>query len=144
MERSRCNLTTRPADNTTGPLKSEVCLISPWGQSWEWVFHKHKCIQFIARVPKAQVLWTACKSACGKPFPKIVPMAKLHSLLACAFIMSTYNNLLLKAKGRKKLVKLQYVIIYYGEMKSKASFHHSRFVYYAEMMPLISFQHGGY
>jgi hypothetical protein len=24
--------------------------------------------------------------------------------------MSTYNNLLLKAKGRKKLVKLQYVI----------------------------------
>ena len=55
-----------------------------------------------------------------------VPMAKLHSLLACTFIMSTYNNLLLKAKGRKKLVKLQYVIIYYGEMKSKASFHHSR------------------
>jgi hypothetical protein len=43
-------------------------------------------------------------------------MVKLHSLLACAFIMSTYNNLLLKAKGRKKLVKLQYVIIYYGEM----------------------------
>jgi hypothetical protein len=37
-------------------------------------------------------------------------MAKLHSLLECAFIMSTYNNLLLKAKGRKKLVKLQYVI----------------------------------
>ena len=51
-----------------------------------------------------------CTSACGKSFPKIVPMAKLHSLLACAFIMSTYNNLLLKAKGRKKLVKLQYVI----------------------------------
>ena len=39
-----------------------------------------------AQVPKA------------KPFPKIVPMAKLHSLLACAYIMSTYNNLLLKAK----------------------------------------------
>ena len=37
----------------------------------------------------ALVQWTVCTSACGKPFPKIVPMAKLHSLLACAFIMST-------------------------------------------------------
>ena len=26
-------------------------LISPWGQSWERVFHKHLCIQFIALVP---------------------------------------------------------------------------------------------
>ena len=25
--------------------------ISPWGQSWERVFHKHLCIQFIALVP---------------------------------------------------------------------------------------------
>jgi hypothetical protein len=33
------------------------CLISPWGQSWERVLHKHKCIQITARVPKAQVLW---------------------------------------------------------------------------------------
>ena len=32
------------------------CLISPWGQSWERVLHKHKCIQITARVPKAQVL----------------------------------------------------------------------------------------
>jgi hypothetical protein len=24
---------------------------SPWGQSWERVFHKHSCIQFIALVP---------------------------------------------------------------------------------------------
>ena len=82
--------------------------------------------------PQAQatlVLWTECTSACGKSFPKIVPMAKLHSLLACAFIMSTYNNLLLKAKGRKKLVKLQYVIIYYGEMIPLISFHHSRQIY---------------
>ena len=23
---------------------------TPWGQSWEWFLHKHKCIQFIARV----------------------------------------------------------------------------------------------
>ena len=37
----------------------------------------------------------------GKPFPKFVPMAKLHSLLACAFIISTYNNLSLKPKGGK-------------------------------------------
>ena len=56
------------------------CLISPWGQS--------------------------CVLVRGKPFPKIVPMAKLYSLLACAFIMSTYNNLLLKAKGRKKTCQI--------------------------------------
>ena len=37
-------------------VSGKECLISPWGQSWERVFHKHKCIQFIARVPKAQVL----------------------------------------------------------------------------------------
>ena len=24
------------------------CIISPWGLSWERVFNKHKCIQFIA------------------------------------------------------------------------------------------------
>ena len=24
---------------------------SPWGQSREWVLHKHSCIQFIARKP---------------------------------------------------------------------------------------------
>ena len=34
----------------------------------------------------------------------------------CIYNVKTYNHLLLKAKGRKKLVKLQYVIIYYGEM----------------------------
>ena len=39
--------------------------------------------------PQAQVHTVHSMSACGKPFPKIVPMAKLHSLLACAFIMST-------------------------------------------------------
>ena len=89
---------------------------SPWGQSWERVFHKHKCIPFIARVPKAQVLWTVCTSACGKFFPKIIPMAKFHSLIACGYVLSPYNNPLLKAKGRKKLIKLQCVIIYYGEM----------------------------
>ena len=50
---------------------------SPWGQSWEWVFHKHSCIQFIALVPSALVLWTVCTCACGKPIPKIAPMAKL-------------------------------------------------------------------
>ena len=45
----------------------------------------------------------AITRACAKPIPEIVPMLKLHSLLACAFIMSTYNNLLLNAKGRKNL-----------------------------------------
>ena len=33
------------------------CLISRWGQSWERVLHKHKCIQITALVRKAQVLW---------------------------------------------------------------------------------------
>ena len=52
---------------------------SPWGQSWERIFHKHLCIQFIALVLSALVVWTVCTCACGKPFPKIVPMAKLDS-----------------------------------------------------------------
>ena len=39
--------------------------------------------------PQAKVHTVHSTSACGKPFPKIVLMAKLHSLLACAFIMST-------------------------------------------------------
>ena len=79
---------------------------------WNEMSNFTMCIQFIALVPSALVLWTVRTCACGKPFPKIVPMAKLHSLLACAFILSTYNNLLLKAKNQK--------------IKSKASFHHSR------------------
>ena len=45
---------------------------------------------------------TSAMSCMHECFPKIVPMAKLHSLLACAFMISTYNNLLLTAKGRKK------------------------------------------
>ena len=56
---------------------------SPWGQSWERVFHKHSCILFIALVPSALVLWTVCTCACGKPFPKIVPMVKLDIYQLC-------------------------------------------------------------
>ena len=26
-------------------IQNKVCLISPWGQVWERVFHKHNCIQ---------------------------------------------------------------------------------------------------
>ena len=37
------------------------CLISPWRQSWERDFHKHKCIQFIARV------------LVENPFPRLSP-----------------------------------------------------------------------
>ena len=50
-------------------------------------------IMFIAWVPKAQVLWTVCTSACGKPFPMIVPMAKLHSLLVMCSKNSTLKCL---------------------------------------------------
>ena len=35
---------------------------------------------------------------------------------------------------KKNLVKLQYVIIYYGEMMPLISFHHSRQIYYGEMI----------
>ena len=56
------------------------CLISPWGQSWERVLHKHKCCDL-------------CTSACAKPFPKIVPMAKLHSLIhSLCFISNTVKK----------------------------------------------------
>ena len=39
------------------------CLISSWGQFWERVLLKHKCILSIARVPKAGVLLIICTSA---------------------------------------------------------------------------------
>jgi hypothetical protein len=39
----------------------------PWGQSWEWVLHKHSCIHH-----------SIC--ACAKPIPKIVPIVKLDTL----------------------------------------------------------------
>ena len=66
-------------------------------------------------------------------FPRLsgVPMAKLHSLLAFAFILSTYNNLLLKAKKSKYQIKGMGLI----------SFHYSRQIYYGEMIGLISFHH---
>ena len=38
---------------------------------------------------QAQVHTVHSTSACANPIPEIVPMMKLHSLLACAFIMST-------------------------------------------------------
>ena len=41
--------------------------------------------------PQALVLWTVCTSACGKPFPKIVPMAKLDILLFFFYIVP-FNN----------------------------------------------------
>ena len=34
------------------------CLISPWGQFWERVLHKHKCIQITAQVPKGMRIHT--------------------------------------------------------------------------------------
>ena len=44
----------------------------------------------IARVPKARVLLTLCTSAWAKPFPKIVPMMKLHSLLVATCWISDF------------------------------------------------------
>ena len=37
------------------------CLISPWGQSWERIFHKHKCYELYARV------------LVENPFPRLSP-----------------------------------------------------------------------
>ena len=39
-----------------------VCLIPPWGQSWEKVFQQHKCLQFIARVLKVLLFGSGCGS----------------------------------------------------------------------------------
>ena len=48
---------------------------SPWGQSWERVFHKHKCIPFIARV-----LWTFARVLEKISFSRLSPWpAKLDS-----------------------------------------------------------------
>ena len=72
---------------------------SPWGQSWERIFHKHSCIHFIALVPRALVQWPVCTCACGKPFPKIIPMVKLdksyfnsESVQLCLFFVSCLNE----------------------------------------------------
>ena len=62
---------------------------SAWGQSREWVLHKHSCIQFIALVPSALVLWTVCTCACAKPIPEIVPMLKLD---ICAYDHPAMSN----------------------------------------------------
>ena len=68
-------------------LVSYNCLISPWGQSWERVFHKHKCIQFIARVPK------------------IVPMAKLdiHKEILLNILEKVFFAATLLKRKRKRL-----------------------------------------
>ena len=52
---------------------------SAWGQSWEWVLHKHSCIQFIALVPK-------------KPIPEIVPMMKLDIPVSIEFLETHYRH----------------------------------------------------
>jgi hypothetical protein len=63
-----CNLFCYILTKVISIVNCLVCLISPWRQFWERVLHKHKCCD-------------VCISACAKPFPKIVPMAKLHSLI---------------------------------------------------------------
>ena len=70
------------------------------------------------------------------------PWRKMLSFL-CLYKIKTrqitvFNILYGEMKSKASFHHSRFV--YYGEMKSKASFHHSR-IYYGEMMPLISFHH---
>ena len=63
--------------------------------------------------PQAQVhtVHSTC-AACGKPSPKIVPMAKLHSLLAFAllFLLGIFSNR--RKKGIKNsLLKTSQIVV---------------------------------
>ena len=70
-----------------------------------------------AQVPLTLVLWCMHECLCKTLFQDC-PHGEVAFSNSGINNVKTHNNLLLKAKGRKKLVKLQYVIIYYGEMKS--------------------------
>ena len=48
------------------------CLISPWGQSWERVFHKHSCIQFCMHL----CLWKTLSQDC--PHGEIRHLCRWH------------------------------------------------------------------
>ena len=50
--------------------------------SGRFLLLQKKIIQITVQNNSALVLWTVCTSACAKPIPEIVPMAKLHSLMA--------------------------------------------------------------
>ena len=98
--------------------------ISAWGLFWERVLLKHSCILSIARVPKALVLLTVCTCAWAKPFPKIVPMVKLHSLAVATCKNS--DSVLLKITRKNQIMK--FFVIYHGEMVWCKGFFHSRLV----------------
>ena len=63
----------------------------------------------------------------------------LYKIKTCQITLFNIHHAEMKSKASFQHSRQ----IHHAEMKSKASFQHSRFVYYAEMMPLISFQHGG-
>ena len=91
------------APNISWDCFIKKCLISPWGQSWERVLHKHKCIQITARVPKAQVLWCMHEWLC-KTHSRDCPHGEV------AFSNSNINK---KTMHNKNLSN--YIIhVYYG------------------------------
>ena len=95
------------------------CLISPWGQSWERVLHKHKCIQITARVPKAQVLWCMHECLC-KTLSQDCPHGEV------AFSNSDIN----KKKCEIKICQIASFMSTMCKWHLMISFTHSRSVYY--------------
>ena len=96
---------------------------SAWGQSREWVLHKHKCIQITARVPKAQVLW--CMHEC---------LCKTHSRDCPHGEVAFSNSNINKKQCTIKICQITSFMSTMGKWHLMISFHHSRQIYYGEMI----------
>ena len=100
-----------------------ICLISPWGQSWERVLHKHKCIQITARVPKAQVLW--CMHEC---------LCKTHSRDCPHGEVAFSNSNINKKQCTIKICQITSFMSTMGKWHLIILFTHSRQIYYGWMI----------
>ena len=84
------------------------CLMSPWGQSWERVFLKHKCIQFIARVHWSRsFIWSICSSfsspsSMSSSFTKSLLCTLMHfekNLARCLLSNEVFEDLILRGSS---------------------------------------------
>ena len=83
-----------------------------------------------APVPSALALWFVCTCASAKPFPKIVPMAKLHSL-KCRFSDEICSSNLLDCMCYIRIpinpIAMIYSGFYGGKFKLSLRFYEGKF-----------------
>ena len=87
------------------PSSWKKCLISPWEQSWKRGFLEHKCIK---------------DERMHECLRKILSQDSPHGEIAFSTSLCIYNVVYFATyvfiTNKKKLVKLQYVVVYYGGM----------------------------